>query len=69
MVRDPVCDMDVEIDDAESQGLATEYDGKVFHFCSTGCKRLFDDDPMAYAGMERQSDAEDRSEDYPSAHE
>jgi Cu+-exporting ATPase len=68
MVRDPVCDMDVEVEDAETRGLISEHGGRLFHFCSMGCKRLFDEDPMAYAaGIQQESD--DAGGDFPSANE
>jgi len=62
--------MDVEIEEAERRGLVSEYSGRLFHFCSAGCKRLFDDDPTAYAGhLGLQEDAGDAAEDFPSAGE
>ena len=69
MVRDPVCDMDVEVEDAEGKGLVSEHGGRIFHFCSAGCKRLFDDDPMAYGATVIRSEEESGSEDFPSANE
>ena len=45
MAKDPVCGMEVE----ESKAAGTsEYKGKKYHFCSTGCKAAFDKDPEKY---------------------
>ncbi len=44
-VQDPVCGMNV--DPVNSSGSAN-YDGKTYLFCSAGCKRRFDADPMQY---------------------
>jgi P-type Cu+ transporter len=45
MVIDPVCGM--EIDPKEAAGKS-EYQGKTYYFCSTGCKKSFDKDPQKY---------------------
>jgi xanthine dehydrogenase accessory factor len=42
---DPVCGMVVDTVDAE---YTTEYEGKIYYFCCTGCKRAFDKEPGAY---------------------
>ena len=42
---DPVCGMQVEESDAAGE---SEYDGKTYYFCSTGCKAKFDADPAEY---------------------
>jgi len=45
MVTDPVCGM--EIDPKQAAG-ESEYSGKTYYFCSTGCKRAFDKEPEKY---------------------
>ena len=45
MAIDPVCKMTVK----ENEAAATsEYKGKKYYFCATGCKRAFDTDPEKY---------------------
>jgi Cu+-exporting ATPase len=46
MAIDPVCNMDVEIENNE---LQSTYAGKKFFFCSEECKNEFDDRPEEYA--------------------
>ena len=48
MVTDLVCGMQVDEEQAESQGLFSEHDGEEFFFCSPGCKQAFDQNPEAY---------------------
>jgi Uncharacterized conserved protein, COG3350 len=43
--KDPVCKMDVEPAKAK---FKTEYSGKVYYFCSEGCKKAFDREPSKY---------------------
>lgn len=43
---DPVCGM--EVDPATAAGVST-YQGTTYYFCSTGCKRRFDNDPQSFA--------------------
>jgi xanthine dehydrogenase accessory factor len=43
--RDPVCGMTVEISTAR---FTSEYDGKIYYFCASGCKRSFDKEPQKY---------------------
>ena len=51
MVIDPVCKMEIE----ESTAVATsEYKGKKYYFCATGCKKAFDADPEKYLVEEKQ---------------
>jgi YHS domain-containing protein len=45
MEKDPVCGMDVE---PEKAAGTSEYEGKTYYFCSTGCKKQFDDDPQQF---------------------
>lgn len=45
MVKDPVCDMQVN----EQEATATaEHKSQKFYFCSTGCKETFDQNPERY---------------------
>lgn len=45
MVKDPVCDMDVEEHRATEK---SEYRGKPYCFCSALCKTWFDKEPERY---------------------
>ncbi|MBU0490866.1 MAG: YHS domain-containing protein [Chloroflexi bacterium] len=42
MAKDPVCGMDVDEKNAKA---TSEYQGKMYYFCSKGCKVFFDKDP------------------------
>ena len=45
MAIDPVCKMQVD----EAKAAATsEYNGKTYYFCATGCKAKFDANPAQY---------------------
>jgi YHS domain-containing protein len=43
--KDPVCDMDV---DPGEKGLVSMFNGKSYWFCSQGCRRSFEDNPVKY---------------------
>src|SRR5688572_3431547 len=43
-VRDPVCGMEVDPASAAAQSVL---DGKIYYFCSTGCKSKFEQDAAA----------------------
>jgi YHS domain-containing protein len=45
MAVDPVCNMEVDAEDAE---FTTELDGKTYYFCSESCKEEFESDPEEY---------------------
>jgi Cu+-exporting ATPase len=47
MVKDPVCGMNV---DEKTAKLKSEYQGKIYYFCSQMCKTTFDKNPNKYAG-------------------
>jgi Cu+-exporting ATPase len=47
-ILDPVCDMIVEVEEQRAHGLTSEYSGKTYAFCSSGCKRSFEDEPTRY---------------------
>jgi Cu+-exporting ATPase len=42
--HDVICHMDIGIEDAAGR---SDYDGRTYYFCSTGCKARFDMDPEA----------------------
>jgi len=46
MAKDPVCGMDV--DEAEAAATSS-YKGKIYYFCSPGCKKGFGSDPERHA--------------------
>ena len=46
MDTDPVCGM--RISPEETKGKS-DYKGRTYHFCSTGCKETFDAHPERYA--------------------
>jgi len=46
MAKDPVCGMDV--DEAKATDKS-EYKGKTYYFCSSGCKKTFEANPETYA--------------------
>ena len=45
MVKDPVCDMDV---DETTAKYVSEYKGKKDFFAAPGCKAMFDRDPAKF---------------------
>lgn len=45
LVRDPVCGMWIEPDDAADLSL---YKEKIFYFCAPGCKKEFQKNPEQY---------------------
>jgi Cu+-exporting ATPase len=54
-VKDPVCGMQVDEQEARQKGLTSEYQGRTYHFCGAGCKREFDQNPQQYAGQQSVS--------------
>jgi Cu+-exporting ATPase len=46
-VKDPVCGMDV---DPHTASHRSEYGGRPYYFCSSGCKAKFEADPAKYLG-------------------
>ncbi len=46
MKKDPVCKM--EVDENGTKNTST-YEENTYYFCSTECKREFDDNPTKYA--------------------
>src|SRR6056297_124201 len=58
LYRDPVCGMRTDDD-----GPSTTYDGETYYFCSTACKRAFEETPAEIAGESpRGSDSESSHE-------
>ena len=51
-VRDPVCGMLIEADEAKAK---SSYQGSFYYFCSTECKQAFDANPEHY--VERATEA------------
>lgn len=45
MEIDPVCGMEV---DPKTAAAKFEYEGKLYYFCSPGCKASFEKDPEKY---------------------
>lgn len=45
MAIDPICKM--EVDESTAQ-YTSEYKGKKYYFCATGCKKEFDNNPDKY---------------------
>jgi len=45
MQKDPVCGMMV---DERKTKFTSEHEGRIFYFCSPGCKQKFDVDPHRY---------------------
>ena len=52
--KDPICGMPV---DEERAAGTTEYEGRVYYFCSHGCREKFSEDPGRYARREAQQSA------------
>lgn len=46
MVRDPVCGMEIEEQEAKA---TAEYEGQTYYFCSPACREEFLRQPEAYA--------------------
>lgn len=52
MVKDVVCGMQIDQQQAQEKGLSSDYQGQTYFFCSPGCKRKFDQNPQQYAGQQ-----------------
>jgi YHS domain-containing protein len=55
VATDPVCGM--EVDERQASGRS-EYDGKVYYFCSAECQEEFEDDPESYLDELDETDDE-----------
>ncbi len=49
MAIDPVCNM--EVDEATAPAKS-EYKGKTYYFCASGCKKEFEEDPDRFVTTE-----------------
>lgn len=49
MVKDPVCGMEV---DEKAASAKSDYRGKTYYFCCSGCKESFDKEPEKYVREE-----------------
>ena len=49
MERDPVCDMEVDPQNAPK----SEFQGHTYYFCSLACKQAFDENPKEYVEKAR----------------
>ena len=47
-IKDLVCGMTVNQDQAMADGLTAEVDGKTYSFCSADCKEQFEQDPQRF---------------------
>ncbi|TMT77911.1 YHS domain-containing protein [Haloterrigena sp. H1] len=54
--RDPVCGMRTDVD-----GPSATHDGETYYFCSTACKRAFEDAPAQFADTSPRISDADRS--------
>ena len=45
MAKDPVCGMDVTVNDKTPRAT---HQGATYYFCSDGCKRSFEKEPARY---------------------
>ncbi len=52
--RDPVCHMDVDIND--STGGTWKHDSETYYFCGPGCNKAFQKEPNAYLSGEKKID-------------
>jgi YHS domain-containing protein len=46
---DPICDMVVVVADARAQGRTVEHEARTYAFCSNGCVKTFNGDPVTWA--------------------
>lgn len=45
MAKDPVCGMEVE---EKRAAWKSEYKGKTYYFCASGCQKAFEENPEKY---------------------
>ena len=55
-MKDPVCGM--KIDEKTTTLVSSYYMGKTYYFCSRGCKKSFDDNPLRYIGESNNDNLE-----------
>ena len=51
---DPVCEMEVDPEQAHDLGLETEHGGMRYVFCSKACRAAFIAEPARYARVEER---------------
>jgi YHS domain-containing protein len=49
---DPVCGMDVDMNDPS--GGTWDHEGQTYYFCGAGCNRAFQKEPEAYLSGEKK---------------
>jgi YHS domain-containing protein len=54
MEKDVVCGMNV---DPKTAAATSEYKGRMYYFCSKGCKAQFDQNPEKFVGSEHAQHA------------
>jgi Cu+-exporting ATPase len=64
MAADPVCDMKV---DQKSAAGSSDFGGKKYYFCSTGCKTKFDVNPSAFLSAPPAADNKQSGHAHPHA--
>ena len=52
--RDPVCHMDVDINDP--MGGTWRHDSETYYFCGPGCNKAFQKEPNAYLSGDKKID-------------
>jgi uncharacterized membrane protein YraQ (UPF0718 family) len=57
--RDPVCGMRTDDD-----GPSASHEGTTYYFCSSACKRRFEENPTAFAGQSPQVTSHDHDHDH-----
>ena len=53
IAHDVICHMDITVATAAGR---SDYEGRTYYFCAVGCKRDFDDDPVAALKAEDEYD-------------
>ena len=54
---DPICDMIVVVAEARANGRTVEHEGRTYAFCSNGCVKAFNADPLKWAAKVNASEA------------
>lgn len=54
---DPICDMIVVVADAKARGRTIEHDGRTYAFCSNGCVKAFNAEPVKRAATADEASA------------
>jgi len=52
MEKDPVCGMSVDKNDKNKHPESSNYQGKTYYFCSSDCKKRFDQSPTQFVKKE-----------------